>query len=163
MKIEYFQGNKCYCGKDNLFKDSSYFQLNNCEPCDIKLTAGYCQKSPYKELCYDFSPFTCGDKSGDKFSVHCNPDRQNCTSFQLPATSDKMSESETMVYNYTSAENYVYFGCVKIKDEGQFIIFSNFLFTSSVADNLIITRSLWTYFKIGWYLSTSKEWNIMSC
>ena len=53
-----------------------------------------------------------------------------------------MSESETMVYNYTSAENYVYFGCVKIKDEGQFIIFSNFLFTSIVADNLIITRSL---------------------
>ena len=133
MKIGYFQGNKCYCGKDNLFKDSSYFELNKCEQCDRKLTAGYCDKSPlslYEELCYDFSPFTCGDKSGNKFSVHCNPDRQNCTSFQLPATSDKMSESETMVYNYTSAENYVYFGCVKIKDEGQFIIFSHFLFTS---------------------------------
>ena len=116
-----------------MFKDSSYFELNKCEQCDRKLTAGYCDKSPlslYEELCYDFSPFTCGDKSGNKFSVHCNPDRQNCTSFQLPATSDKMSESETMVYNYTSAENYVYFGCVKIKDEGQFIIFSHFLFTS---------------------------------
>ena len=56
------------------------------------------------EKCKKFSPFTCGhSRKFDLRSVYCNPDFDNCLSFN-PTTKLEQKSNNT---------NFSYFGCVK--------------------------------------------------
>ena len=95
--------------------------MDECDQCDRNFISGYCENSQNETLCSDFSPFTCGKRSGNKFSVYCNPNRDNCTSYTLPVADEENVLDLTPIMKKTQ-ENYVYFGCVKIKNEVNFII-----------------------------------------
>ena len=107
-KIIYFlQGDKCYCGNENLFKDADSDFLvmeDECQACEIR------EDKCSSEKCQQFSPFTCGNSQKDLMSVYCNPDKDNCLSFNSPAELDLKSHNA----------NFSYFGCVKKPDGKDF-------------------------------------------
>ena len=59
------------------------------------------------EKCQQYSPFTCGNSENGLMSVYCNPDEDNCLSFNDADGLDLRSHNA----------NFSYFGCVKKPDD----------------------------------------------
>ena len=72
-----------------------------CQSCEVR------DEKCDSEKCQKFSPFTCGNSQKGLMSVYCNPDEDNCLSFNPPAELDLKSHNA----------NFSYFGCVKKPDD----------------------------------------------
>ena len=101
LLIDLFQGTKCLCGDTKLFKDEFIFLVmqKGCQSCEVR------DEKCGSEKCQQFSPFTCGNSNKGLMSVYCNPDEDNCLSFNPPADLDLKSAKHKA--------NFSYFGCVK--------------------------------------------------
>ena len=105
LLIDLFQGTKCLCGDTNLFKDEyeSFVMQKGCQSCEVR------DEKCGSKKCQQFSPFTCGNSNEGLMSVYCNPDEDNCLSFNPPAELDLKSSKHRA--------NFSYFGCVKKPDD----------------------------------------------